>query len=126
MAEGIKIESQFLRPSLSPFKSETHFLSVLDLLYPRAFYPALVITAQKKCSRGGETGVHSAHNPSITQVEVDRTCKLSGYCGFILLGYFLILHQLSPRTPCLLSCSGILLAKGILQLVNRPHLSICY
>lgn len=50
--KGIKIESQFLRPGLSPFKSETYFLFLLDLLYPRALYLALVITAQKECSRG--------------------------------------------------------------------------
>lgn len=56
MAEGIKIESQFLRLGLSPFKSETYFLSVLNLLYPRALYPALVITTQKEGSRGKKLG----------------------------------------------------------------------
>lgn len=105
MAEGIKIESQFLRPGLSPFKSETYFLSVLDLLYPRALYPALVLTAQ------WETGVRNAHDPSITQAEVDMTCKRPGYCGFILLGYFLSLPHSTPQAPCLLSCGSVLPAK---------------
>lgn len=73
MADGIKIESQFLRPGLSPFKSETYFLSVLNLLYARTLYPALVITTQKEGSRGKKTRVSSAYDPFITQAVMDRT-----------------------------------------------------
>lgn len=108
MAEGIKIENQFLGPELSPFKSETYFL------FLRSFVSKTFLSCLMECSGGGEeTEEHSAPDISIIQVDVDKTCKFSVCSGLILLRYFLSLFQYVFQDPFAFSeqhsaCSGIL------------------